>query len=104
MNATAVILTIALGTYLLRASMFVVLDGRMPPEWIQKQLASVGPAGIAAPVGAILLTEHGHVGVGSTPTVAAAVAAFVVVRRTGNVMHAFAVGMPVLWTVSLFGI
>ena len=104
MNATAVILTVGLGTYLLRASMFVVLGGRTPPQWIEAPLAYVGPAGIAALVGAMLLTSNGHAGVGSTPAVVAAVAAFVLVRRTGNVMHAFAVGMPVFWALTVLGV
>ena len=104
MNATAVILTVGLGTYLLRASMFVVLGGRTPPQWIEAPLAYVGPAGIAALVGAMLLTTHGHAGVGSIPAVVAAVAAFVLVRRTGNVMHAFALGMPVFWTLTVLGV
>jgi branched-subunit amino acid transport protein len=103
-NVTAVILTVGLGTYLLRASMFVVLGGRTPPQWLQAPLAYVGPAGIAALVGALLLTTHGHVGVGAIPAVVAAVSAFAVVRRTGNVMHAFAVGMPVFWTLTVLGV
>ncbi len=104
MNATAVILTVGLGTYLLRASMFVVLGGRTPPQWLQAPLAYVGPAGIAALVGAMLPTTRGHAGVGSIPSVVAAVAAFIFVRRTGNVMHAFAVGMPVFWTLTALGV
>ena len=103
MNATAVILTVGLGTYLLRASMFVVLGGRTPPQWLQAPLAYVGPAGIAALVGAILFTTRGDVGVDSIPAVVAAVSAFVVVRRTGNVMHAFVVGMPVFWSLTALG-
>lgn len=104
MNATVVILAVGFGTYLLRASMFVVLGGRTPPQWLQSPLAFVGPAGIAALVSAMLLTTEGHAGVGSTPAVVAAAAAFVLVRRTGNVMHAFAVGMPVFWTLSVLGV
>jgi branched-subunit amino acid transport protein len=103
-NATVVILVVGLGTYLLRASMFVVLGGRTPPLWLQSPLAFVGPAGIAALVSAMLLTDHGHAGVGSIPAVVAAVAAFVVVRRTGNVMHAFAVGMPLFWVLTALGV
>jgi branched-subunit amino acid transport protein len=67
-------------------------------------LTYVGPAGIAALVGAMLLTTHGQVGVGSIPAVVAAVAAFVLVRRTGNVMHAFALGMPMFWALTVLGV
>lgn len=103
MNATAVILTIGLGTYLLRVSMFVVLGRRVTPQWLDAPLSYVGPAGIAALVGAMLLTTNGQVGAASIPAVVAAVSAFVVVRRTGNVMHAFAVGMPVFWALTVLG-
>jgi branched-subunit amino acid transport protein len=104
MSATVVIVTIGLCTYILRASMFVVLGGRTPPQWLQTPLGFVGPAAIAALVGAILLTSNGHAEVGSIPAVVAAVPAFVVVRRTGNVMHAFAVGMPVYWALTVLGL
>ena len=103
MNGTAVILTVGLGTYLLRASMFVVLGGRTTPRWLEAPLNYVGPAGIAALVGAVLLTSNGRAGIGSIPAVVAAVMAFLLVRRTGNVMHAFAVGMPVFWTLTILG-
>ncbi len=104
MNTTTVILAVGLGTYLLRASMFVVLGGRTPPQWLRAPLAYVGPAGIAALVGAMLLTTRGHVAVGSIPAVVAAVSAFILVRRTSNVMHAFAAGMPVFWTLTALGV
>lgn len=104
MNATAVILAIGIGTYALRASMFVVLGSRTPPAWLEASLGYVGPAGIAALVGAMLFTVGGHVEVGSIPAVVAAASAFVAVRRTGNVMHAFAVGMPAFWALTLLGL
>ncbi len=49
-------------------------------QWIEAPLDYVGPAGIAALAGAMLLTVHGHAGVGSIPAVVAAVSAFVIVR------------------------
>jgi len=103
-NATAVIFTVGIGTYMLRASMFVVLGGRTPPQWLQRPLTYVGPAAIAALVGAMLLTTHGQVSVGSIPAVVAALSAFVLVRRTGNVMHSFVVGMPVFWVLTALGV
>lgn len=104
MSTVAVIATIGLGTYALRASMFVVLGRRTPPEWMRTPLAFVGPAAIAALVGTGLLTSSGRVSIGSIGAVVAAAVAFAVVRRTDNVMHAFTVGLPVYWLLALFGV
>lgn len=104
MSAAAVIGVIGLGTYALRASMFVVLGRRTPPGWISTPLTFVGPAAIASLVGTSLLTTNGRVSIGSVAATVAVAVAFVVVRRTGNVMHAFPVGLPVFWMLSLLGV
>ena len=61
MNAVAVIVAIGLGTYLLRASMFLVVGRRSLPAWVDQPLALVGPAAIAALIGSMLFTDHGHI-------------------------------------------
>lgn len=93
----AVIAAVGLGTYALRASMFVILGGRTPPPWLRTALSFVGPSALAALVGGLLFTTDGSASVGSVPAIAAAASAFVVVRRSGDVMHALVVGLPVFW-------
>ncbi len=104
MSAWLALAAIGIGTYALRASMFVALGNRQVPAWLERPMSMVGPAAIAALVASMLFTSGGSVAIGSLPTIVATAAAYVVVRRTGNVMHAFAVGMPVLWILSAAGL
>lgn len=103
MSTWLIIAAIGVGTYALRASMFVTLGSRTIPAWLHDPMSLVGPAAIATLVGSMLLTSDGALAIGSIPTVVATVAAFAIVRRTGNVMHAFFVGMPVVWTLNSLG-
>ena len=98
-----VICSIGLGTYLLRVSMFALIGSRPIPARLDDALAFVGPAAIAALVATMLLTTHGQVTAAPLPEVAAVTAGFLAVRRTGNVMHAIVVGLPVLWALTLVG-
>ena len=104
MTTWAVIVAIGVVTYLLRVSMFVVVGGRTLPSWLDRPMAVVAPAAVASLVGAMVLTADGRVDPIATPQMIAVVAGFVAVRRTGNVMHAFTVGMPVMWTLSALGV
>ena len=101
MNAWIVFISIGLGTYALRASMFVLLGDRTLPSWTDTPLALVAPAAIAALVASMTFTQDGHAALASTPELLAIIAAFVATRRTGNVMHAIVVGLPVFWLASL---
>ena len=96
-----VVLAVAAGTYVIRASLFVGLTGRRLPDAVQASLALAGPAAIATLVVTAIVAGRG----GATAAEAAAgLAAFLVVRRTGNVTHAFVVGMPTLWVSSALGL
>lgn len=104
MNAWLVILGVGAGTYLLRASMFVVLGGRSLPRWTETPMSLIAPAAIAALVASMLFggsPTSGSLEIAAAPEVAAVAAGFVAVRRSGNIMLAFAVGMPVFWLLSL---
>lgn len=97
MTASLVIVAIALGTYALRVSMFVLVTSRPVPKGLDRMLQLVGPAAVAGLVAAALVRTGGD---GQDPVELLAVgAAFVVVRRTGNVAHAFVVGLPVMWAL-----
>ena len=97
MTAWIVVLAVGAVTYALRASMFVLLGNRELPGWTARPMTLVGPAAIGALVGSMLFTDHGEPSPASVPELLAIVAAGTAVRRTGNVLHAFTVGLPVLW-------
>ncbi len=101
MTAWIVLIAIGMGTYALRASMFVALGGRTLPAWTATPLALVGPAAIAALIATMAFTSNGNAEVASAPEVVALVTAFVVTRRTGNVMHAITIGLPTFWIATL---
>lgn len=100
MTAWLVILAVGLGTYLFRVSMFVVFGDRALPAWTVTPTALVAPAAVAALTASLLFTRGGVIEVAPAAEIAAVVAGFEAVRRTGNVMHAFTVGMPVYWVIS----
>lgn len=100
MNAWIVIVSIAVGTYLLRASMFVAFGGRAFPAWTERPMALVAPAAVAALVSSTLMTDAGAVALPAAAEFLAVAAGFAAVRRTGNVMNAFAAGLPVFWIAS----
>lgn len=102
MSTLTVVIAAAVGTFALRASMLVALAGRRIPASVQSRLVLVGPAAIAALCAASLGPGPGrHV---SWAEVLAAGAAFVAVRRSRNVLHAFVVGLPVLWLAQAVGL
>jgi branched-subunit amino acid transport protein len=101
MNATATIALIGLATYALRASMFIATDRWRPQRWMEAPLALVAPAAIAALLGSMELTSNGHASIESIPSLLASIAAFLAARRSGRVLHAFAVGVPVFWALTL---
>lgn len=101
MSAWIVILAIAAGSYALRVSMFLVLGNRSLPAWAETPIALVGPAAIGALTASIAFVQDGRTQALPLAELTAIVAGFVAVRKTGNVMHAFTVGLPVLWLATL---
>ena len=101
MTAWIVILAVALGTYAMRASMFLVLGRRSLPAWTDLPMSFVAPAAIAALTASMLFTSGGAIDAPPLAELVAVGCGFAVVRRTGNVAHAFAAGLPVFWSLSL---
>lgn len=95
-----VIIAVIAGTYLLRASMLVALGNRRLPGWTDRPMALVSPAAIAALVASSLAIRDGNVAVPPLPEIVAVAAGYLAVRRSGNLMHAFALGLPVLWVAT----
>lgn len=101
MTTWLVIAAVALGTYGLRVSMFLIVGRWTLPAWTDRPMALVGPAAVAALVASLVATSGGRVATPSAPVVAALAAGFLATRRSGNVMHAFAAGLPAFWLVGL---
>lgn len=101
MTAWIVVVAVAAGSYALRSSMFVFLGGKQLPTWTDAPMALVGPAALGALTTAVVFVVDGSTQAVPVPEMLAIVAGFVAVRRTANVMHAFTVGLPVLWVASL---
>ena len=103
MTTWMVIAAVAIGTYGFRVSMLLVLGGRSLPAWTDRPMALIGPAAVAALVTSLVLTSGGRFIAPPAPVAAAVVAGFVATRRSGNVMHAFAAGLPVFWLLTALG-
>jgi branched-subunit amino acid transport protein len=104
MSAWSVIIAVGVGTYVMRSAMFVVLGNQQLPAWTARPLAFVGPAAIGALVGGMVLTDHGRFAMAGTAELVAVAAAFVTVRRTGDVARGMLVGFPVLWALAALGL
>ena len=100
MSIWIVIAVIGAVSYLLRVSMFVVLAGRTLPSSLERPMSVVGPAAIGALLATMVFTSGGRFDPLPTAESAPTLAAFLVVRRTGDVMHAFTVGFPLMWIVA----
>ena len=101
MTTWIVILAVAVGTYALRASMFIVVGRRTLPSWSDVPMSFVAPAAMAALTMSMLFTSRSGIAAPALAELAAITGGFLVVRRTGNICHAFLVGMPIYWVLQL---
>lgn len=104
MTALIVFAALGIGTYLIRASMLVALGDRTLPAWVTQAMTYVGPAAIAALVASAAFTSGGRVDALPISQLCAIALGFVVVRRTGNILHALTVGFPALWILAAVGL
>lgn len=100
MTALIVFAVIGLGTFAIRSSMFVALGDRTLPAWVDMAMGLVGPAAIAALVASAAFTAGGRIDAMPVAELLAIAAGFLVVRRTGNVLHALIVGFPTMWVLA----
>lgn len=101
MNAWIIIGAVGVGSFALRAAMLVFATSRPLPGRVEASLGLVGPAAVAALLATMTLTSGGSVAPLPFAELAAVVAGFAAVRHTGKVVHAFTVGLPVLWVLSV---
>ncbi|HSB84907.1 MAG TPA: AzlD domain-containing protein [Ilumatobacteraceae bacterium] len=97
MTPLEVFAVVAVGTYLMRLTMLVLLGGRPLPHALVTPVGLIGPAAVGALTVSALVT-HGHVA--DLPTTAAAAVAFVVVRRTKNITYGLLAAFPVVWLLN----
>lgn len=99
MRELAVLVVVGLGTYLLRASFLLVLSG--PPRRLARVLPHLGPAVLAAIIVPVLVAPRGQVSVTETvPALVAALACWLLWRRTGRLPVALFGGLGLWWLAS----
>lgn len=94
-----------LGTYLTRASFFLLGPGVALPGWLRRALRYVAPAVFAAIVAPPVLGDDGLAGA-ATPDarLLAAALAGLVAWRTRNIAWVLVVGMVALWVLEALGL
>ena len=100
MTTWLVILAVGAGSYALRSSMLVLSSSRDLPARAEGALSLVAPAALGALLASMLFTTAGGFAPLPWPELLAVATGFLAVRRSGNVLHAFAVGMPVFWVAT----
>jgi branched-subunit amino acid transport protein len=91
------------GTYVIRASMLLLLGGNRVPKRVEQSLVAVAPAVVGVIV-AGAFTHGGQFGDMQLSHTIAAVVAFAVVRSTRNLTHGALAGMVIIWASALGGI
>lgn len=94
-----------IGTYLIRASFFLLGDGFELPGWSRRGLKYVAPAVFAAIVFPPVLGDNGLAGIADFDArLLAAVAAGLVAYRFRNIAWVLVVGMGALWLLRAAGL
>lgn len=98
MSNVAVVVTIGLGTYLIRLSFIGALGHRRLPQAAERALAYVAPAVLAALVFRAVIRPEGRVDLSlENLRLVAAAGAAVVAWLTRNVLATIGVGLGLLW-------
>ena len=99
MTALATIVTIGIGTYLLRLSFVGILGARTMPGWAMVPLRFVAPAVLAALVAPAVLLRDGSVDLAPVTNLRAlaALVALLIAWKTKNVAAVIVAGMAVVW-------
>ncbi|MGG7566316.1 AzlD domain-containing protein [Rhodovulum sp. DZ06] len=100
----AAILSLGLGTFLVRWSFIGALGGRTLPDWATRLLRYVPVTVIPALVAPMVAWPKATGGEPDPVRVAAAFAALAVGAVTRNAIAAIVVGMAVIWSATALGI
>ena len=104
MTAWLVILAIGVIGYALQALILVTVATRSLSDRVLLSMSLVGPAALAALTAMLVFTQGGTLRSVPVAELAAIVAGTLAVRRSGAVVHAFVVGLPVFWALTLVGL
>jgi branched-subunit amino acid transport protein len=104
MTAWLVVLAIGLIGYALQALVLVTVATRPLTDRVLVPMRLVGPAALAALTATLVFTHGGALRSVPVAELVAIVAGTLAVRRTGAVVNAFLVGLPVFWLLTLAGI
>ncbi|MEN8234592.1 MAG: AzlD domain-containing protein [Actinomycetota bacterium] len=99
MTDAAIIVTIGVGTYLLRLSFVGIIGTRPMPDWAMVPLRFVAPSVLAALVAPAVLLREGVIDLApaTNPRALAALVALLVAWKTKNVAAVIVAGMAVVW-------
>lgn len=104
MTDLAIIITIGVGTYLLRLSFIGIIGGRTMPEWAMIPLRFVAPAVLAALVAPAVLLRDGSIDLlpATNPRALAALVALLIAWKTKNVVAVIVAGMAAVWLLQVW--
>lgn len=97
MTGWLAILIVGAGSYALRWSGLSALAHHVETRRAQRLLAHVAPAALGAIVASAVLAPNGELDTNLRAEHLAVLAAMLIVRRTGNLLHALLVGLPIVW-------
>jgi branched-subunit amino acid transport protein len=97
MSGWIAILIVGLGSYAFRWGGLNALGQAATPLWLERVLSHLTSAALGAIVASAMFAETRAGGLTIRAEQVAIVAALVVVRKTGNIVHAVAVGLPIVW-------
>ena len=99
MTDIAIIVTIGVGTYLLRLSFIGILGNRTMPDWAMVPLQYVAPAVLAALVAPAVLLRDNSIDLSpvTNPRALAALIALLIAWKTKSVAAVIVAGMAVVW-------
>ena len=104
MTAWLVVIAIGVIGYALQAAILVTVATRPLSDRVLVPMRFVGPAALAALTATLVFTRGGTLRAVPVAELVAIVAGTLAVRRTGSVAHAFVVGLPVFWLLTLAGL
>lgn len=99
MTDIAIIVTIGVGTYLLRLSFIGILGNRTMPDWAMVPLQYVAPGVLAALVAPAVLLRDNSIDLSpvTNPRALAALIALLIAWKTKSVAAVIVAGMAVVW-------
>ncbi len=104
MTVIAIFALAGTGTYLLRTSMILAPSDLAGSPWLERRIALLSPAVLAAIIASALFVSNQRVSAPNPVEVVAVLAALIAVHRTKNISSALLVGLPIYWIGAIAGL